>query len=85
MTVSTRAASRTVAAMGPAVSWEWLIGTMWVRETRPTVGLNPTIPLTEAGQVMEPSVSVPMAAGVRPRATAAPLPDEEPQGVRAGS
>ena len=79
------AASRTVVAIGPAVSWEWLIGTMWVRDTRPTVGLNPTTPLTEAGQVIDPSVSVPIVTGVRPSATAAPLPDDDPQGVRAGS
>ena len=58
---------------------------MWVRETRPTVGLNPTTPLTDAGQVIDPSVSVPMATGVSPSATAAPLPDDDPHGVRAGS
>src|SRR3954454_4658631 len=82
MAVSTRAASRTVRAIGPAVSWLWLIGTMRLRLTRPTVGLKPTMPLIAAGQVIEPSVSVPIAAGTMPAATAAPLPDEEPQGLR---
>ena len=85
MTVRTMAASSTVVVIGPAVSCEWLIGTMWVRDTRPTVGLNPTTPLTEAGQTIEPLVSVPMAAGTRPMATAVALPEEEPQGVRVGS
>ncbi|MNT11209.1 hypothetical protein D3C72_1460770 [compost metagenome] len=85
MTVRTMAASSTVVAMGPAVSCEWLIGTIWVRLTRPTVGLNPTTPLTAAGQVIDPSVSVPMATGARPMATAVALPEDDPQGVRSGS
>ncbi len=67
------------------MSCEWLIGTMWVRLTRPTVGLNPTTPLTEAGQTIEPFVSVPIATGARPTATAAALPDDEPQAVRVAS
>ena len=82
MALSTIAASSTVRVIGPAVSWEWLIGTIWVRETRPTVGLKPTTPFTDAGQVMEPSVSVPMAAGARPMATATALPEDDPQAAR---
>ena len=85
MTVSTMAASSTVVVIGPAVSCEWAIGMMWVRLTSPTVGLNPTTPLTEAGQVIEPSVSVPIAAGASPMATATALPDDDPHGVRSGS
>src|SRR5690606_24458870 len=65
-----------------AVSWLWLIGTTCVRLTRPTVGLKPTMPLTLAGHVIEPSVSVPIAAQASPAATAAPLPEEEPQALR---
>src|SRR5207237_8384535 len=76
------AASRTVKVIGPGVSWLWLIGTTWVRLTKPTVGLKPTMPLIAAGQVIEPSVSVPIAAGTMPAETAAPLPEEEPQGLR---
>ena len=68
--VSTRAASRTVRVIGPAVSWLWLIGTTWVRLTSPTVGFNPTIPFIAAGQVTDPLVSVPIAAGTMPAATA---------------
>src|SRR5437764_15097433 len=48
----------------------------------PTVGLKPTMPLIAAGQVIEPSVSVPIAAGTMPAATAAPLPLDEPHGLR---
>jgi hypothetical protein len=82
MYVSRIAASSTVVVMGPAVSWLSEIGTMWVRLTRPTVGLKPTMPFMAAGQVIEPSVSVPMAAGASPAATAAALPDDEPQADR---
>ena len=85
MTVSRMAASRTVWVIGPAVSWLWLIGTIWPRETRPTVGLSPTTPFTAAGQVIEPSVSVPTAAAAKPAATATALPELEPQGLRARS
>src|SRR6202171_6227573 len=48
--------------------------------TRPTAGLIPTTPLAEEGQMMEPSVSVPTATGVRPAATATADPLEEPPG-----
>ena len=41
-----------------------------MRDTRPTVGLKPTIPLIVAGQAIEPSVSVPIAAAARWAATA---------------
>ena len=82
MAVSTRAASATVRAIGPAVSWVWLIGTMPARLTRPTVGLMPTMPLTEDGQMIDPSVSVPMATVTKPAATAAAGPELEPQALR---
>src|SRR3954469_7559384 len=85
MTVRSSAASRTVAVIGPAVSWLWLIGTMWVRLTSPTVGFNPTIPLIAAGQVTEPSVSVPIENRTNPAATAAPLPLELPHGSRSSA
>src|SRR5438270_8557919 len=58
---------------------------MWVRLTRPTVGFRPTIPLTAAGQVTEPSVSVPIAIRTIPAATAAPLPLELPHGLRSSA
>ena len=58
------------------------MGMMPLRLTRPTVGLRPTIPFTDAGQVIEPSVSVPTAAAHKFAATATLEPDEEPQGLR---
>src|SRR6478735_5185230 len=85
MIVKSSAASRTLAVIGPAVSWLWLIGTIWVRLTSPTVGFNPTIPLIEAGQVTDPSVSVPIARRTRPAATAAPEPLELPHGLRSSA
>src|SRR6185437_6656908 len=39
----------------------------------------------DAGQVTEPSVSVPIAMRTRPAATAAPLPLEEPQAFRSSA
>src|SRR5438105_14571327 len=85
MAVRSSAASRTVAAIGPAVSWLWLIGTRCVRLTRPTVGFRPTMPLTAAGQVIDPSVSVPIARRTMPAATAEPLPLDDPHGLRSSA
>ena len=50
--------------------------------TTPTVGLMPTIPLTEAGQLMEPLVSVPILALTNPKATTTAEPDDEPHGLK---
>jgi hypothetical protein len=58
------------------------MGTTRLRETKPTVGLRPTRPLTAEGQVIEPSVSVPMAAAARLAAAATAEPALEPQGSR---
>ena len=79
------AASRTVRVIGPAVSWLWLIGTMRVRGIRPSVGLRPTSPVMDEGQMIEPLVSLPMAPGARRAATAAPDPLDEPQVVRSSA
>ena len=82
MAASTSAASRTVRVMGPAVSWVAEMGMMPARLQRPTVGFTPTSPLHEAGNTMEPSVSVPMAAAQKLAEAAAPEPADEPLGVR---
>src|SRR5207248_501007 len=76
------AASRTVRAIGPGVSWLWAIGITPDRLTRPRVGLMPTSPFAEAGHTTEPSVSVPIATAQRFAPTAAPEPELEPQGLR---
>src|SRR5438309_4276165 len=79
------AASRTVRAIGPAVSWLWAIGTMPVRETRPSVGLIPTSEHAAAGQTIEPSVSVPTPTAAKFAASAAAVPELEPQGLRSST
>ena len=76
------AASRTVRAIGPAVSWVCEMGMMPLRLTRPTVGFKPTNPFALAGLTTEPSVSVPTATAQRLAATAAPEPELEPLGLR---
>src|SRR5688572_22373660 len=80
--VSNSAASATERAIGPAVSCEEEIGMMPLRLTMPTVGLMPTRPFTEAGQMMLPSVSVPTPIAARLAAIAAPVPELEPHGLR---
>src|SRR5262249_2493067 len=79
------AASVTVRAIGPAVSWLWPIGTIPDRLTSPNVGLLPTIPLADAGHTIDPSVSVPIATTQRLEATATPDPELEPQGLRSSA
>jgi hypothetical protein len=55
------------------------------RIKRPTVGLRPTRPIDEHGAMMEPSVSVPMAATQRSAATAMPEPELDPMGLRSSA
>src|SRR5437660_12664480 len=55
------------------------------RLTRPSVGLIPTIEQQVAGDTMDPSVSVPMAAAHRLAATATPDPELDPDGVRSSA
>src|SRR5438105_4908717 len=50
--------------------------------TTPSVGLMPTIPQVDDGQMIEPSVSVPTPTAARLAAIAEPVPDEDPQGLR---
>ena len=82
-TLSAIAASVTVRAIGPAVSWLWAIGTIPAWATSPTVGLRPTIALLPAGQTIEPSVSVPTAIAHRFAAAATAEPELEPHGSSA--
>src|SRR5438270_8519178 len=56
----------------------------WVL-TRPIVVLSPVRPHHEAGNRTEPPVSVPIAHGANPAATATPEPLLDPPGVRATS
>src|SRR6476660_7582764 len=66
--------------MGPAVSCVADMGMMPLRLHKPTVGLIPTSALTEAGETMDPSVSVPTHIVLRLAAAAEPDPALEPEG-----
>lgn len=50
--------------------------------TSPKLGLRPTTPHSPDGMRMEPAVSVPTAPRQNPAAKAAPLPPEDPPGMR---
>ena len=67
--------------MGPAVSWEYEIGIIPDLLTSPTVGFIPTIPLTDAGQLIDPLVSVPIDIFKTPEETATAEPELEPHGL----
>lgn len=58
-----------------------LIGTIDLLLTAPRVGLTAYSEFRVAGQLMDPSVSVPIESGAKPAATAIPLPEEEPPGL----
>ena len=77
-TSSKSAASATLRAIGPGESCASLIGITPTRETVPTVGFIPTQPLSEAGQTIDPSVSVPTASETKPAAIAEPEPEDDP-------
>src|SRR5689334_23619024 len=79
------AASVTVRAIGPAVSWLCAIGMIPARLTRPIVGLIPTSEFADDGQTTDPSVSVPTATVHKFAATAAPDPELEPHGLRSSA
>ncbi len=70
------AASVTVRAIGPAVSWSAVIGMTPQRLTRPTVGLMPASMLAFDGDRMDPDVSVPTFAAQK--LPAVPMPELEP-------
>ena len=83
--VNSNAASLTVRAIGPAVSWLCEIGMMPALPTSPTVGLMPTRPLTADGHTIDPSVSVPTPIAARFAAMAAPVPELDPHGLRSSA
>jgi hypothetical protein len=49
------------------------------------VGLSPTIPFAEEGEMMEPLVSVPMAPAQKSAATATPDPELDPDAERSNA
>src|SRR5688572_23198632 len=79
---STDAASRTVNPKTLTWSSEDPNATKPYRETRPYVGLIPTMPQSDAGCRTEPPVSEPSATGTIRAATAAAEPPDDPPGTR---
>ena len=67
------AASVTVRASGPAMSWSATIGMIPYPLTRPTVGLMPASMFALAGLRIEPDVSVPTLAAQKLEAVPPPL------------
>ena len=78
MTLSIKARSVTVRAMGPAESKFKFLGAMPSRLMSPVVGRRPTIPLKEEGPRTEVLVSVPIASTAKLAAIAAPEPLDDP-------
>src|ERR1044072_7427406 len=64
--------------MGPTLSIVQLKPIAPYRLTRPYVGRRPTTPLRPDGEMIDPSVSVPIANPTNPAAVAAPGPADEP-------
>ena len=75
--------SATVVASGPTLSSDAASGRTPPRSTRASEGLKPAIPQKAAGTRIEPEVSVPIAHGTTPAATATADPDDDPPGARA--
>jgi hypothetical protein len=61
------------------------MGMMPARLINPTVGLIVTIPQTVAGEISEPSVSVPTATAQRFADTATAEPELDPEGLRSSA
>jgi hypothetical protein len=77
--------SRTVRAMGPAVSSGTSRGERPLRLIMPGVTRRPTRLLALAGSRIEPPVSSPTPTAARLAATAAPVPPLEPPESRSGA
>src|ERR1039457_6944757 len=78
MALNTSAQSSAERVMGPSLSMVQLSAITPVRGTNPNVGRNPVAPQRVHGELMEPSVSDPMAKATHPAATALAEPADEP-------
>src|SRR5579863_3590025 len=78
ITSSTSAQSSTEREMGPSLSIVQLSAMAPVRGTKPKLGRRPVAPQRVDGELMEPSVSEPMANATHPAATALAEPAEDP-------
>src|SRR3954470_13737226 len=85
MTDNSIAASRTVRQIGPGVSCVSDTEIRPARLTNPTVGFIPTTPHSDAGLMIEPIASVPMAPATRFAETAAAGPELGPPVLRSSA
>ena len=83
--ISISTQSSTVRASGPIVSSVRESGKTPCLSMRPSLVLNPTMPQKLAGARIEPPVSLPIAQGARPAATATAAPEEEPPAIARGN
>src|SRR5208282_5892728 len=79
------AASATVRVIGPTASWVNEQGITPARLIRPRVGRMPTRLFAEDGDRIEFTVSEPVPTAAKLAAKAAPVPPEDPPGVRVSS
>ena len=75
----------TFLVIGPAWSKEDAKATIPYLEQLPYVGFKPTVPVKEAGCLIDPPVSVPIVAGVSFAAKAEAEPPDEPPGTKLSS
>ena len=75
---STIAVSSTKRQIGPTLSSDQHSAMAPARETRPNVGRSPVVPQRWLGEVIEPSVSVPIEKAQSPAAVAEAEPALEP-------
>ena len=68
--------------MGPAWSKDDANATIPYLEQLPYVGFKPTVPVKDAGCLIDPPVSVPIVAGVNFAASAYDEPPEDPPGTK---
>src|SRR5260370_34075444 len=78
MAASTIAVSSTYRQIGPTLSSDQQSAIAPAREIRPNVGLSPVAPQRWLGDVMDPSVSVPIEKAHSPAAVAEADPALEP-------
>src|SRR5688500_9779289 len=80
----TRQASAADRAIGPALSSDQHSGIAPSSGTTPNVGRRPVVPQRIDGETIEPNVSVPIANGTQPAATAEHGPALDPLDPSAG-
>ena len=78
MAASAIAVSSTYRQIGPTLSSDQQSAIAPARDTRPNVGLKPVVPQRWLGEVIDPSVSVPIEKAHKPAAVAEADPALDP-------